>query len=42
MGQSHSIFNPLAALLDIALYVLLTFVLVTIIFGVIDHTSGEK
>lgn len=39
MGQSHSIFNPLSILLDLALYVFLTFVIVTVAFGIIDSRT---
>jgi len=42
MGQSHSIFSPISALLDIFLYVFITFVLVTVIFDVIGGYFRKK
>ena len=42
MGQSHSVFNPISALLDLILYIFLTYVIVTVIFGVIDSRTKNK
>jgi hypothetical protein len=41
IGRSHSLFNPLSILLDLALYVFLTYVAVAVIFGVMDQISGK-
>jgi len=42
IGQTHSIFRPFGALLEIALYVFLTYVLVTVIFGAMDRISEKN
>jgi len=42
LGQSHSLFAPMAALLDLALYVFFAYVLATIIVGVIGSTSRRN
>ncbi len=42
LGQTHSIFAPISALLDVLLYVFVTFVLVTIIFDIIVDRLRKK
>ena len=42
LGQTHSIFAPISALLDILLYVFVTYVLVTVLFGVFGDHNRKK
>lgn len=42
IGQSHSIFRPLAALLDTILYIFATFVIVTVGFAIADQILHKK
>ena len=39
VGQSHSIFAPMAVLLDIVIYILITHSLVTAIFWIYDRIA---
>ena len=42
MGRSHSIFNPLTIILDVAIYIAVTHLLVTIIFALLSRTSRKQ
>lgn len=42
LGQTHSIFAPMSVLLEILLYVFVTFVLVTLIFDIIVDQVVKK
>lgn len=41
LGQTHSIFAPISALLDVLFYIFVTYVLVSVLFGVFDNRSRE-
>jgi hypothetical protein len=37
LGNSHTIFNPLSALLDMIVYIFITHAVVTAVFGIYDR-----